>query len=118
MADQEFLASFAVEIDEGGVSRLQTVLEENRTLANEVASAFEAATAAILACQEAALGGELLSASLHEASAPVAQTTNQTVSAPVTIQVRSSGADPEQVGQKLYDTAERYLLRTLSGAMA
>ncbi len=62
--------------------------------------------------------GELLSASLHEASAPVAQTTNQTVSAPVTIQVRSSGADPEQVGQKLYDTAERYLLRTLKGAMA
>ena len=61
--------------------------------------------------------GELLSASLHEASAPVAQTTNQTVSAPVTIQVRSSGADPEQVGQKLYDTAERYLLRTLKGAM-
>ena len=46
MADQEFLASFAVEIDESGVSRLQQVLEENRTLAEEVASAFEAATAA------------------------------------------------------------------------
>ena len=59
MADQEFLASFAVEIDEGGVSRLQTVLEENRDLADQVASAFEAATAAILACQEAALGGDL-----------------------------------------------------------
>ena len=29
-ADQEFLASFAVEIDESGVSRLQAVLEENR----------------------------------------------------------------------------------------
>ena len=33
MADQEFLASFAVEIDESGVSRLQAVLEENRKLA-------------------------------------------------------------------------------------
>lgn len=27
MASQEFLASFAVDIDEGGVSRLQSVLE-------------------------------------------------------------------------------------------
>ena len=33
MASQEFLASFAVDIDEGGVSRLQQVLEENRELA-------------------------------------------------------------------------------------
>ena len=47
MADQEFLASFAVEIDEGGVSRLLSVLEENRELAEELASAFDAATAAI-----------------------------------------------------------------------
>ncbi len=47
MADQEFLASFAVEIDEGGVSRLQAVLEENRELAENLASAFDAATAAI-----------------------------------------------------------------------
>ena len=43
---------------------------------------------------------------------------NSNVSAPVTIQVRSSGADAEQIGQSLYDTAERYLLRTLQGAMA
>ena len=47
MADQEFLASFAVEIDEAGVSRLQAVLAENRDLAREVAEAFSAATAAI-----------------------------------------------------------------------
>ena len=59
MADQEFLASFAVEIDEGGVSRLQTVLSENRDLANEVAAAFEAATAAIQEYQKAALGGSI-----------------------------------------------------------
>ena len=58
MASQEFLASFAVDIDEGGVSRLQQVLEENRDLANEVAAAFEAATAAIREYQKAALGGD------------------------------------------------------------
>ena len=32
MASQEFLASFAADIDEAGVSRLQSVLEENRDL--------------------------------------------------------------------------------------
>ena len=58
MASQEFLASFAVDIDEGGVSRLQQVLEENRDLAEEVASAFEAATAAIREYEKAALGGD------------------------------------------------------------
>ena len=40
MASQEFLASFAVDIDEDGISRLQQVLEENRELADEVAAAF------------------------------------------------------------------------------
>lgn len=58
MASQEFLASFAVEIDEAGVSRLQQVLAENRDLANDVAAAFEAATAAIREYQKAALGGD------------------------------------------------------------
>ena len=47
MADQKFLASFAVEIDEAGVSRLQAVLSENRELAEDLASSFDAATAAI-----------------------------------------------------------------------
>ena len=193
---------------------MQQVLEENRDLANEVASAFEAATAAINEYQKAALGGDnpsgegnrddgsgkgspsgsaessrdtggpynpevsarnlengeyrsegykgeiqglpmirevidtpaatqplataagkepdpdigasgllsklgdLLSTSLHETVAPVVQNTSRNVSAPVTIQVRSTGANAEQVGQKLYDTAERYLLRTLRGVMA
>ena len=44
--------------------------------------------------------------------------TNQNVSAPVNIQVHSSGANAEQIGQKLYDTTERYLLRTLKGVFA
>ena len=32
MPDQEFLASYAVDIDEQGVERLQSILEENRSL--------------------------------------------------------------------------------------
>ena len=47
MADQEFLVSFAVEIDEQGVSRLQQVLAENRELADRLASAFSAASQAM-----------------------------------------------------------------------
>ena len=47
MADQEFLASFAVEIDEGGVSKLQTILTENAAMAEELAAAFDAASASI-----------------------------------------------------------------------
>ena len=43
MADQEFLASFGVEIDESGVERLQTALAKNRELAEELAAAFDRA---------------------------------------------------------------------------
>ena len=46
---QEFLASFAVDIDEGGVNRLQSVLQQNRDLAAGVASAFDAARASMMA---------------------------------------------------------------------
>ena len=45
MPDQEFLASFAVEIDESGVQRLQQVLEQNRDLADALAEAFRHAKA-------------------------------------------------------------------------
>ena len=47
MADQEFLASFGVEIDESGLDRLQKALKENRTLAEQLASAFDTARNAI-----------------------------------------------------------------------
>ena len=47
MPDQEFLASFAVEIDEAGVFRLQRVLAEDRDLADELAASFSAASEAI-----------------------------------------------------------------------
>ena len=45
---QEFLASFAVDIDEAGVNRLQTILSQNRDLANDLAAAFDAARASML----------------------------------------------------------------------
>ncbi len=44
---QEFLASFAVDIDEGGANRLKSILEENRSLAGELAAAFDAARASV-----------------------------------------------------------------------
>ena len=47
MADQEFLASFGVEIDESGLDRLQKALKENRTLAEQLASAFDSARNAV-----------------------------------------------------------------------
>ena len=47
MADQEFLASFGVEIDESGLDKLQKALVRNRTLAGELASAFDAARNAV-----------------------------------------------------------------------
>jgi hypothetical protein len=44
---QEFLASFAVDIDEGGVNRLERILENNRELAKKLADAFDEARAAM-----------------------------------------------------------------------
>ena len=47
MADQEFLASFGVEIDESGLDQLRKALKENRTLAEQLASAFDSARNAV-----------------------------------------------------------------------
>ena len=49
MADQQFLASFGVDIDESGVSRLQKVLSENRTMADSLAKSFDAASESVRA---------------------------------------------------------------------
>ena len=38
MADQQFLAFFGVDIDESGVSRLQKILAENRTLVDSLSA--------------------------------------------------------------------------------
>ena len=45
----------------------------------------------------------------------VSQTTNNTVDAPVTINVTATGTDPESLGRSVYDIAQRYHLRTLKG---
>ena len=46
---------------------------------------------------------------------PAASSNN--VSAPVNIHVEAAAADPEAVGHSIYNTAERYLLRTLQTAV-
>ena len=57
-------------------------------------------------------------ASSKGATAPtVNQTNNNSVQAPVSIQVTASGSDPEAVGKSVYDVTEQYLLRTLKGAI-
>jgi len=69
--------------------------------------------------QGGSLGG--LSGMLASASGVNAPTVNQTnnnsVQAPVSINVTASGTDPEAVGRSVYDVAEQYLLRTLKGAI-
>ena len=46
---QEFLASYAVQVDEDGARRLQSILDQNRTSAGELAAAFSAADSALSA---------------------------------------------------------------------
>ena len=48
MADQQFLASFGVDIDESGVSRLQKILAENRTLAESLSASFDVASFSVV----------------------------------------------------------------------
>ena len=48
MADQQFLASFGVDIDESGVSRLQKILTENRTLADSLSASFDVASFSVV----------------------------------------------------------------------
>lgn len=50
--------------------------------------------------------------------APSVTQNNSNVSAPVNIHVQASGMSAEAVGQGIYDTVERYLLRTLKGVSA
>ena len=45
MSDQEFLASFGIDIDESGVRRMHKIQPENRTLADSLAASFSSAVA-------------------------------------------------------------------------
>ena len=60
---------------------------------------------------------ELLSSASTAAASVINQNNNQSVQAPVSIQVTAAGSDPEVVGRSIYDVAEQYLLRTLQGAV-
>ena len=57
MADQEFLVSYGVQIDETGVARLKEILEQNRDLAGLVSSAFESADEALRSFRELTASG-------------------------------------------------------------
>ena len=48
----------------------------------------------------------------------VAPAASHSVEAPVTIQVNSPYASPEEVGRSVYDLTQRYLLRTMKGVFA
>ncbi len=48
IADQEFLVSFGVEIDESGLDKIQEALTTNRELAEQMGSAFESAREAVV----------------------------------------------------------------------
>ena len=73
--------------------------------------------------RESLQGGSLgglsgMLSSVAGATAPtVNQTNNNSVQAPVSINVTASGSDPEAVGRSVYNVAEQYLLRTLKGAI-
>ena len=72
MADQEFLVSFGVDIDESGVSRLQGALEKNRQLADQLAAAFDRAREAVQS-----LFREFSQMSLPDVNLPSARVTEQ-----------------------------------------
>ena len=59
----------------------------------------------------------MLSSAKGTTAPTVNQTNNNSVQAPVSINVTTSGSDPEAVGKSVYDVAEQYLLRTLKGAI-
>ena len=69
--------------------------------------------------QGGSLGGlsGMLSSAAGANAPTVNQTNNNSVQAPVSINVTASGSDPEAVGRSVYDVAEQYLLRTLKGAI-
>lgn len=67
-------------------------------------------------------GGAALVAAAGSAVRPqstyhTTNTQNNHLSAPVTINVKAAGSDPEALGKGIYDAAERYFLRTVSGVM-
>ena len=56
MALQEFLASYAVKVDEDGARRLQRILDQNQKSASDLTSSFNIGPAGAVAAEGRALG--------------------------------------------------------------
>ena len=128
MAEQEFLASFGVEIDKSGVDQLQNALEKNRELAEALASAFDKARASVQAffhdLSEISYSGIDFN--------PAARVTEeqQGISLPFSLDFTKANKELSAffkaagkslslnaVGRSIYDVTEQYLLRTLNAAI-
>ena len=108
--------------EDGDAEYIIPVKKEDRAvpLLRQLLGELSPAARASLGNPEFIIQNSGLSGGLTAGAPAAAQITqnNANVSAPVSIQVHASGADAEKIGQSLYDTAERYLLRTLRSAMA
>ena len=60
---------------------------------------------------------DIMTSAAALSSPVIRQFNSNNVSAPVNIHVETAAADPEAVGRSIYDTAERYLLRTMQSAV-
>ena len=92
--------------------------EAGRPLASVPAAEREALPSGSAVRQESLSGlVAQLSSALQPSGGSVTNTSNN-LSAPVTINVNARGSDAERIGRTIYDTAERYLLRTMKGVFA
>ena len=103
--------------EDGDAEYIIPVKKENRALPllRQLLGELSPAARASLTGGAGNVGTAALSAALP--SGNMTQN-NQNVSAPVTINVNATGSNAEQIGQTIYNTAERYLLRTMKGAFS
>jgi hypothetical protein len=103
--------------EDGDAEYIIPMKKENRALPllRQLLEELSPAARASLTGGAGSVGTAALSAALP--SGNVTQN-NQSVSAPVTINVNASGSNAEQIGQTIYNTAERYLIRTMRNAWA
>ena len=103
--------------EDGDAEYIIPVKKENRALPllRQLLGELSPAARASLTGGAGSVGTAALSAALP--SGNMTQN-NQNVSAPVTINVNAMGSNAEQIGQTIYNTAERYLLRTMKGAFS
>ena len=103
--------------EDGDAEYIIPVKKENRALPllRQLLGELSPAARASLTGGAGSVGTAALSAAVPGGN--VTQN-NQNVSAPVTINVTATGSNAEQIGETIYNTAERYLLRTMKGAFS